>query len=218
MTKQINQNEINGFILAGGKSERFGINKSLVKINSKTLIERTVELLTPFVSEIFISSNDSESFGFLNKKIIKDEYENYGPLAGIHSCLGKSSTKYNFIISTDLPFASPELISFLIKNYEGENILIPAVKGKLNFLCGIYKKNIYNIADELLSNAVKKENGKINVSVFDLFQNVKGKFIEIADKPFLKEELLFNLNTQEDLKKYEILLSNKEGSSKGNYI
>jgi len=213
MKQKLSPQDLNAFVLAGGKSKRLGINKSMIMIKGKSLIERTVELLKPFTSEIFISANDSRTYNFLERKIITDVYKGYGPLAGIHACLSDSDKEYNFFIATDLPFVDSEFISFLIANYDDESILIPSISGRLHFLCGIYKKEINNTASELLKNSAVKEDGKINVSVFDLFKRVKGKFIEVADQPFLKKELLFNLNTKEDLKTYQNIISKKVNSN-----
>ncbi|MDD3558614.1 MAG: molybdenum cofactor guanylyltransferase [Melioribacteraceae bacterium] len=209
MKQKYFQHNFNAFVLAGGKSKRLGINKSLMQIDGRSLIERTVALLQPFASEIFISANDPGTYHFLQREIIEDIFKGSGPLAGIHSCLSCTNKKYNIFIATDLPFVNSEFISFLIDNYDDESILIPSIGGKLHFLCGIYKKEIHGAAYELLTNASVKKNGKINVSVFDLFKKVKGKFIEVADQPFIKKELLLNLNTQDDLLAYEKILRKK---------
>ena len=77
-------------ILSGGKSSRMGTNKSHLKINGKSLIERTVELCRSIFDESIIITNDIEEYVSLKIKCYKDIYPNFGPLSGIHSGLVNS--------------------------------------------------------------------------------------------------------------------------------
>ena len=51
------ENNILGVILAGGKSKRFGEDKSKVKLNGKLLIEYTLDKISQKFSKIIIVSN-----------------------------------------------------------------------------------------------------------------------------------------------------------------
>ncbi|MBH70958.1 MAG: hypothetical protein CMI97_00495 [Pelagibacteraceae bacterium] len=54
----INKNNILGVILAGGLSKRMGkINKSLAKINDKTLLEISYNLVRKQLNHVIINSN-----------------------------------------------------------------------------------------------------------------------------------------------------------------
>ena len=62
----INKNNILGVILAGGLSKRMGkINKSLAKINDKTLLEISYNLVRKQLNHVIINSNIN-----LKKKLI----------------------------------------------------------------------------------------------------------------------------------------------------
>ena len=53
-----NENQILGLILAGGLSKRMGgVNKSLVRINDKTLLELVYKLVKKQLSKVVINSN-----------------------------------------------------------------------------------------------------------------------------------------------------------------
>ncbi|MGL5514407.1 MAG: molybdenum cofactor guanylyltransferase, partial [Sporomusa sp.] len=53
---------ISGIILAGGRSSRMGLDKSLLQYNHETLIERTVSKLRHCADEIIIASNSTAKY------------------------------------------------------------------------------------------------------------------------------------------------------------
>jgi molybdopterin-guanine dinucleotide biosynthesis protein A len=50
-------NDITGIILSGGKSVRMGQNKSLLKINNETVIERALSLMKSNFKEVILLTN-----------------------------------------------------------------------------------------------------------------------------------------------------------------
>ncbi len=79
------ENNILGIILAGGKSSRFGEDKSIAKLGDKTLLDHTINKIEKEFTEILVISNNKE-FNFKNNKIhvVEDCMEGQlGPLVGI---------------------------------------------------------------------------------------------------------------------------------------
>ena len=62
------ENNILGIILAGGKSSRFGEDKSTAKLGNKTLLDHTLNKIENEFNEILVISNNKE-FNFKNNKI-----------------------------------------------------------------------------------------------------------------------------------------------------
>jgi len=56
----MSENNILGVILAGGKSKRFGDDKTTAKLGNKTLLDHTVEKIEKKFNEILIISNNEE--------------------------------------------------------------------------------------------------------------------------------------------------------------
>tara|TARA_B100001996_G_scaffold281572_1_gene221960 strand:- start:145 stop:483 length:339 start_codon:yes stop_codon:yes gene_type:complete len=85
----MNENNIIAVILAGGKSSRFGNDKSIIKLGSKTLIEHTISKIEKDFSEILIVSKNQEFY--LSKKNVfftEDCIKGYlGPLVGVLSAM-----------------------------------------------------------------------------------------------------------------------------------
>ncbi len=104
----MNNNNITGIILAGGRSSRMKSEKGLVKFRKKLLIEYPVNIFKEICSDIIISSNHNK-FNFLDCKVYHDEIIDCGPIGGIYTCLKKSITDYNLIAACDMPFLNNEL-------------------------------------------------------------------------------------------------------------
>ena len=54
------ENNILGIILAGGKSSRFGEDKSIAKLGDKTLLDHTINKIEKEFTEILVISNNKE--------------------------------------------------------------------------------------------------------------------------------------------------------------
>lgn len=132
--------QITAIILSGGKSKRMGCDKALLKINGTSLLEKSIELCKPFCSDIIISSNNPEhqNFGY---PVFADEVENCGPIGGISSCLKKSNTKWNFVISVDAAFVEPAFIEFLFSIIEKADAIVPVTKNGKEPLIALYNKS-----------------------------------------------------------------------------
>ena len=84
----MDHNKILGVVLAGGKSQRFGQDKSQVKLNGKILIDYILSEIIDEFKEILIVTNQSISF-MSSKKItvIEDFKKGLGPLGGVLSAM-----------------------------------------------------------------------------------------------------------------------------------
>ena len=92
-----------GIILAGGLGKRFGgINKALIQLFDKPLIELVIDALRPQVDEILISANrnivELSSFGY---PVIEDTLKNNGPLGGIESLIDHVTTDLIIVTTCD---------------------------------------------------------------------------------------------------------------------
>ncbi len=126
------ENNIIGIILAGGKSSRFGEDKSNIRLGNKTLLDHTIDKIEKEFNEVLIISNNKE-YNYKNKKIytVKDCIEGQlGPLVGILTAMkwvNENKKNYKWIASfpCDTPFFDNKLISKLkLKTKETSRKLI----------------------------------------------------------------------------------------------
>ena len=121
MKKELDKMKIGGVILSGGKSRRMKSDKSLKKINNRTLLEIIIEKSMKQLDYIFINSNNLENYNFKGKKIdvVKDCIKGYlGTLAGILTGMKWLKNKNNnFTHLMSFPIDSPFFPDNLVQNF-----------------------------------------------------------------------------------------------------
>jgi len=188
------ENNILGIILAGGKSSRFGEDKSTAKLGNKTLLDHTVNKIENEFNEILVISNNKE-FNFKNNKIhvVEDCIEGQlGPLVGILTAMKwvkKNNKNYKWIASfpCDTPFFDMKFISELkikIKETSKKLIFLNSDKKRHNIF-GLWSVDLIETLEEDIKNGLRKvelwadkigyENININEEKFDKFLNINTK-------------------------------------------
>jgi molybdopterin-guanine dinucleotide biosynthesis protein A len=191
-----------GIILAGGKGSRINKNKGLIKLpDGRTLVEKCIGSLRRVLSDILIVCNEKEAYRDYGARLVEDLIKDKGPLGGIFTGLCYSASQRNFIIGCDMPFPQPGLIELLVKKCDGQDVVIPEIAGEVEPLFAAYSKNCLPvIVDHLQSNDLKIRNILAELKV----ETVGEKEIDKLDSRHLS---FFNINTTQDLKKAQVLLS-----------
>ena len=188
------ENNILGIILAGGKSSRFGEDKSTAKLGNKTLLDHTVNKIENEFNEILVISNNKE-FNFKNNKIhvVEDCIEGQlGPLVGILTAMkwviiNKKNYKWIASFPCDTPFFDIKLISELkikVKETSKKLIFLNSNKKRHNIF-GLWSMDLIEILEKDIKNSFRKvelwadkigyENININEEKFDKFLNINTK-------------------------------------------
>ena len=194
----MDHSNILGTVLAGGKSQRFGEDKSQVKLGDKLLIDYILSEIIDEFNELLIVSNNSIDFQKSDKiSVIKDFKKNLGPLGGVLSAMKwiKANNKdYNWVSTfpVDTPFFRNQILKDFFKK-------INMKEGKLFFIkSNNTRHNIFGLWSIDLADKLEKdlENGDRKV---EDWANKVG--VNIIDMQFEKNDPFFNINTKEDLEK-----------------
>ncbi len=190
----MNENNFLGTILAGGKSSRFGEDKSTTKLGDKTLLDHTVGKIKNEFTEILVISNNKE-LNFKSNKIhvVEDCIEGQlGPLVGILTAMKwvlKNKKKYKWIASfpCDTPFFDTKIINELkikVKETSKKLIFLNSNKKRHNIF-GLWSLDLIEILEKDIKNNFRKvelwadklgyENININSEKFDRFLNINTK-------------------------------------------
>ena len=185
----IEEKNITGIVLAGGKSSRMGSDKGLLKIDDTTFIERIIEAMKPLVNQIIIVSNNPEydQFGYTR---IEDDIKDSGPLAGLYSGLKHSNSEFNLILSCDIPLIKTEMLKMLVEaDYKNNEVTQIECNGKTMPLIAIYQKKCMHKCLELLQQGERR----LRIAVNQMKTNTI-----LIDTEF--DVFVQNINTKEDLK------------------
>ena len=193
----MNENNIIAAILAGGKSRRFGVDKSTTKLGDKTLIEHTISKIEKKFSEILIISNNQEiKVDKKNVFVLKDCIQGQlGPLVGVLSAMKwveKNNKNYDWIATfpCDTPFFDISIIDE-VKRFSKKN------NKKLYFLkTGKKRHNIFGLWSIQLKDILEEDINNNFRKVEEWANKIGLETININNKKF---DSFLNINTQEDL-------------------
>jgi len=187
---------------------RLGRVKALERINSQSLIERTIEYLSPPTQSVFVVTSQ-EQFGIiaaaqLKAKTIVDLYPGKGALGGIYTGLASADTFYSLVVGCDMPFLNRDLLYYIIDHTSNFDAVVPKVHGMLEPLHAVYSKGCMAPIREMME--------RDSLGISGLFNLVKTRYVgedEIAklDPYFLS---FLNINTLADLRKAKKLIKQEE--------
>jgi len=192
--------DITGVVLAGGQSSRFGSNKALALFHGKLLIQHARDTLASVFNDCLLVTNTPELFDFLNMPMIRDRFQNMGPLAGIHAALRYTGKPWVFVMGCDMPAVTPDLITFLCGFAEDEcEAVIPWLKSGPEPLCGLYHKRA------LARIELQLKNGKAKIA--ELLDSLSVRKVQEAELERVKgaQQGFANINRMQDLKRLKRL-------------
>jgi len=200
----MDNNNILPVVLAGGKSIRFGDNKSQAQLKGKILIDYILsEIINDFREVIIVANDPIEHLSSDKITKIVDFKKNLGPLGGVFSAMKwvkDNNKKYQWIVTfpSDTPFFKKKIMnSFLNKINEKES--------ELFFMKSNEKRhNIFGLWSMDLIDQLEKDLETGSRKVEKWADSIGVKTINMS---FEKEDPFFNINTKEDLEKAENILN-----------
>ncbi|MDB3886514.1 molybdenum cofactor guanylyltransferase [Candidatus Pelagibacter sp.] len=194
----MDHNNILGVVLAGGKSQRFGEDKSQVKLGDKLLIDYILTEIIDEFNEVLVVSNNLIDFKQSEKiSLIKDFKKDLGPLGGVLTAMKwiKDNNKDYQWISTfpvDTPFFKNEILKDFLKRINIE-------EGKLFFInSNDTRHNIFGLWSLDLMDKLREDLDKGDRKV-EVWANSIG--VKNINMKYENKDPFFNINTKEDLKK-----------------
>jgi molybdopterin-guanine dinucleotide biosynthesis protein A len=201
----MDHNNILGAVLAGGKSQRFGEDKSQVKLGDKLLIDHILSEIIEEFSEILVVSNSLINFKKSDKiSLTEDIKKNLGPLGGVLTAMKwvKDNNKDYKWISTfpaDTPFFKHSILQKFLQD-------IQLSESKLFFIkSNNTRHNIFGLWSIDLMDKLEEDLNKGERKVEVWANSIGVKTINIE---FQNEDPFFNINTKEDLEKAKDRLKN----------
>ena len=198
-------NNILAVVLAGGKSQRFGQDKSQVKLQDKILINYILGEIIDVFQETLIIANDSIDYMQSDKiSITKDFKSNLGPLGGVLTgmkWIKENNKNYKWISTfpTDTPFFTKKELNYFYENIKENNSKLFFIKNKDT------RHNIFGLWSLDLLDQLEKDLSKGDRKVEVWADSIGVSTVNIEYK---KPDPFFNINTKEDLKKAKEMMNN----------
>ena len=197
-------NNILPVVLAGGKSKRFGEDKSQVRLGDKILIDYILTEIKDDFREILIVTNNTIKHLSSDKITeILDYQKDLGPLGGVLSAMKWvkfNNKKYQWIATfpTDTPFFKKKILNnFYSKINEKESeLFFMKSNNKRHNIFGLWRVDLIDQLEKDIERGARKVEKWAN--------NIGVKTINMS---FEKEDPFFNINTKEDLKKAKKILN-----------
>ena len=190
----INSKDINAVILAGGQGSRLGgLDKGLIELNKRPLIQHVIDRIQPQVSNIIISANRHidtySSYGF---NVYEDEIPDFaGPLAGILKALEHCQNEWLLVVPSDSPFIPDNLVQRLSENIKNNKITIPHDGKYLHPTFSLIHKSLTSSLKEFLQQGERKARLWM--------QQQEHAIVDFSDQA----DAFININTQDDLNNAE---------------
>ena len=198
-------NNILGVVLAGGKSQRFGQDKSQAKLQDKLLIDFILNEIIGEFNETLIVANEPISFmKSKNISLTKDFQSGLGPLGGVLTAMKwvkENNRKYKWISTfpSDTPFFTKKELRYFYDNIKINESKLFFIKSKET------RHNIFGLwslelIDQLQTDILRGER-KVEV-----WANSIG--VSTVNIEYKEPDPFFNINTKDDLEKAIEIMKN----------
>lgn len=153
---------IAGYVVAGGASSRFGMDKALAKLGGQTMLERMCKLLGELTDNVSVVApagryNDS------GKRIVEDNWPGQGPLGGIITALMDAQARKHrqtwcLVIGCDMPFLTQEWLRVLAERAFASGAGVVTARSTLGLepLCACWHTRATSKLQYALEDGVRK--------------------------------------------------------------
>jgi molybdopterin-guanine dinucleotide biosynthesis protein A len=103
--------EIQGFVLAGGRSSRMGQDKALVRFHGLPLLQRALDLFKEAGIAACVAGQHAPLEGYA--AVVQDSISGRGPLGGICAALASMSAQRAIFLPVDMPLLPASVLTAL---------------------------------------------------------------------------------------------------------
>lgn len=185
-------------VLAGGRSLRMGVDKTLLSVEGKTLVARVCDAVAEVCERTIVVTNRPEALADAGLSddvtIIRDEIAYQGPLGGLATSLDEAQTEWVLCVAADMPHLEPGIIRSLWDLRDGGDVVVPVGDKGPEPLLALYRRDACRgPAHEVLATGRRR--------IVALFGQVKVIEVPLEALRSADPELrsLLNVNTPSDL-------------------
>ena len=192
------EGRIGAYVLAGGRSTRFGRDKALVEFAGTPMLARMIALLRGVAPRVEVVAAAGK-YGDVGTEILEDRWPGEGPLGGIVTALRYTQQQdaggeWNLIVSCDMPFLTAEWIQFLADcaAKTAAQVVVPQSEHGPEPLCACWRTDAVVTLQAAFERGVRKVTQGISLLRAEVLDERDWKRFDSAGR------LFWNMNTAAD--------------------
>ncbi|MNK43989.1 Molybdenum cofactor guanylyltransferase [compost metagenome] len=128
-------------LLAGGRSQRMGRDKSRLPFGDGPLASRVFEALSTVFPSVVVVTQQPD-FPVAGARCVKDRHPGHGPLEGLASGLEALGSERALLAACDMPFLSTSLLRHLADQRDDADAIVPCSRRGPEPLLAVYSRRI----------------------------------------------------------------------------
>ena len=139
--------ELRSLVLAGGASQRMGVDKALLVYEGEPQVRRVAGMLERLAPPVYVSVRRAQvsNQAFAGMRLLPDQEEGVGPLEGLLSAFRESAACAWLVVAVDMPFLSPAAVRRLMESRDPDLFATTyrnPVTNRPEPVCAIYEPRI----------------------------------------------------------------------------
>jgi molybdopterin-guanine dinucleotide biosynthesis protein A len=187
-------------VLAGGGGTRLGgVNKALLPIGGRRVVDRLLDVLRPLGDEIVIVSNDDSLAGLPGTRLVRDAEPGAGPLMGLYSGLRAVATPLATATACDMPFVARQVLVELLALVDSYDAVVPVLGDQPEPLHAVYRPSCLPAMRASIAAGKKR--------LISFYSDVNVRYVSESELRAWDPELrsFLNVNRPDDLARAEEL-------------
>ena len=146
---------ITAAVLAGGRSMRMGVDKTLLQIDGVPLISRVVDTVSDVCDHAMVVTNRPDALEGIELpsgvRVLTDEVPYQGPLGGLVTALKEAEDEWVLAVAADMPHLSTAVIRALWEARDGADAVLPVTPEGPEPLLALYSRTCLPVARRVLA-------------------------------------------------------------------
>jgi len=184
-------------VLAGGRSQRMGVDKTLLSFDGEPLVRRVAETVAQVCEHVIVVTNRPEAMADAglpaSVRILSDEVAYQGPIGGLITALAEAEDDWVLAVAADMPWLKPAVVRALWDARDGAQVVLPVSEKGPEPLLALYHKSCLDEARRVLASGRRR--------LVAMLPAVKSVAVPLDDLRAVDPELrsLVNVNTPDQL-------------------
>jgi FdhD protein len=134
---------ITAAVLAGGRSMRMGVDKTLLSVDGRTLVARVCDAVGEVCAQTVVVTNRPEALEDARLpdgvRVLRDEVAYQGPLGGLVTAMDAADTEWVLAVAADMPHLEPGIVRALWEARDSGDVVVPVSEKGPEPLLALYR-------------------------------------------------------------------------------